>query len=729
MTLFGALTSGVSGLTAQSSAMGAISDNITNVNTIGYKGVQVDFQTLVTVQTSTTFFSAGGVQSRPRQDTGVQGLLQSSTSQTDLAISGNGFFVVNEANRPTLSNEFLFTRAGSFFQDNEGFLRNTSGFYLQGWPTDASGNVVPNNTSLSIPNQNVISTDFLATVNLNRVGGTATATSTIAIGTNLPSTDSQGTTHKTDVQFFDTLGNANTTSFLYTKGNRDNQWNLEMTPPSGVNVINLYGDTAGANIYESRGQLQFTGLPANDSTVILTALNSTNGTISAVTYQFDTVGGAADTATIKQIDVSTSTTVAQFVSAFVAKVKEADSNFANHGSFTNNRIRVSPGSSTTVYFTGDSTGSFQVDPAGLLTSAGARATTQETSFTVSETSTAYRDSHQFTFSTAQTFTIGNTMTMNGITYEIISTGGAVGTVGNIAVTVPTIATSAAAALSAADLDTFLTNLESAIETNDANFASGAPSVRIRHVNSTAEATPLTTANTLVVDTLSKGSFTINFNTGWTATPTEPDGSATYTAGTAFTIDKTQAVSFNSDGLPSGFGVAELEILGFANGSANMDDDASNSPRVTLDFGRVNEANGFTQFGAEFTPGFITQDGSQFGTLAGVTVDAKGLMTALFDNGETRPIFKLPIATFVNVNGLSARTGNVWNQTQASGDNTLREADNGVAGQVVQASLESSTVDIGKEFTKMIVVQRAFSAATRIISTADEMLEELVRIKR
>lgn len=727
MTLFGALTSGVSGLTAQSSAMGAISDNITNVNTIGYKGVQVDFQTLVTVQTSTTFFSAGGVQSRPRQDTGVQGLLQSSTSQTDLAISGNGFFVVNEANRPTLSNEFLFTRAGSFFQDNEGFLRNTSGFYLQGWPTDASGNVIPNNTSLSIPNQNVISTDFLATVNLNRVGGTATATRTIAIGTNLPSTDTQGTTHKTDVQFFDTLGNANTTSFLYTKGNRDNQWDLEMTPPSGVNVINLYGDTAGSTIYESRGQLQFTGVPADNATVILTALNSTNGTISAVTYQFDTTGADVDTATVKQIDVSTSTTVAQFVAAFVAKVKEADTNFADHGSFTNNRIQVSPGSSTTVYLTGDSTGAFQIDPAGLLTSSGGRATIQESAFTVSETSTAYRNSHQFTFATTQTFTIGNTMTLNGITYELISTGGAA-TGTNIAVTVPTIASSAAAALSAADLDTFLDNWESAIETNDANFATGASTVRVRNVNSTSEP-PLTTSNTIVFDTLSKGSYTINFNTGFTAVPTEPDGSATYAAGTAFTIDKTQAVSFNADGLPSGFGVAELEILGFANGAADMDDDASNSPRVTVDFGRVNEANGFTQFGAEFTPGFITQDGSQFGTLAGVTVDASGLMTALFDNGETRPIFKLPIATFVNVNGLTARTGNVWNQTQASGDNTLREADNGVAGQIIQASLESSTVDIGKEFTKMIVVQRAFSAATRIISTADEMLEELVRIKR
>jgi len=182
MTLFGALSSGVSGLTAQSSAIGAISDNITNVSTVGYKNTQVDFQTLVTKQTSATFFSAGGVQSKPRQDTGVQGLLASSSSSTDIAISGAGFFVVNEAAVPTITNEFLFTRAGSFFQDNNGFLRNTSGFYLQAWPVDVDGKVVTANKNLNVPNQNVISSDFLTTVNLNRVGGTASATTNISIG-------------------------------------------------------------------------------------------------------------------------------------------------------------------------------------------------------------------------------------------------------------------------------------------------------------------------------------------------------------------------------------------------------------------------------------------------------------------------------------------------------------------------------------------------------------------
>ena len=179
-----------------------------------------------------------------------------------------------------------------------------------------------------------------------------------------------------------------------------------------------------------------------------------------------------------------------------------------------------------------------------------------------------------------------------------------------------------------------------------------------------------------------------------------------------------------------FNVAEIEFTDFENGAANMDDVAvTGSPQITLDFGTVGQANGLTQFGSAFTPVFTTQNGSQFGTFSAVTVTTGGLLTALFSNGESRPVFQIPIATFVNVNSLGARTGNVWNSTELSGDPTLREADSGLSGQTIQATLEQSTVDIGTEFTKMIIVQRAFSASAKILSTADEMLEELLRTKR
>ncbi len=783
MTLFGSLSSGVSGLSSQSSAMGAISDNITNVSTIGYKNTFVNFQTLVTKQTSTTFYSAGGVQSKPRQDTGVQGLLQASTSQTDISLSGAGYFVANEANVPTISNEFVFTRAGSFFQDNEGYLRNTAGFYLQAWPTDALGNVTPNNKSLTIPNQNVISTDYLGTVNLNRVGGTAAATTNVAIGANLPTTDTQGVTHKTDVQFFDSLGNANTMSYVYTKTARDNQWGVSANPPQGTQVLTL--EDSSGNAFASVGQLEFIARPADGAAVV----------IEGITYEFDSNSSVTESATLKQVDTTSTTSVAQDVSVLLAKVLASDSDFDT----INNRILLNPGNSASLLFADDGSGQtgvtngFTINPTGLLTSSGTFATRQEATFTVRQTSTGYRDYEQFLFSTAPA--TADTMTINGNTYtftdgetaadgdnvvartstftaanlgtlaftttgtisssgtpfssfqvgDIITFAGSVSnnsafTVATVSatgdyITVDTAPTSEAAAAAATGtgviLHNILTDLEAAIESTDANFASGSTTVRTRTANRDASTAAYSSVNTLMLSTIAT-SYTVQVSSAaFRAKITEPDAGTAYAAleTTAFTVDKSNAIIFNSDGIPSAFNVAEVEILGFENGAFDMDDDPNRAKQMTLDFGTVAEANGMTQFGAEFTPVFITTDGSQFGTFAGVTINTAGLVTALFDNGETRPVYKLPIATFVNVNALESRSGNVWNASEASGDPTLREADNGPAGQVVQSALEQSTVDIGEEFTKMIVVQRAFSAAAKIISTADEMLEELLRTKR
>lgn len=691
MTLFGALQSGVSGLQSQSSAMGAISDNITNVSTIGYKNTKVNFQTLVTAQTSTTLYSAGGVQSKPRQNTGVQGLLQATTSQTDVSVSGNGFFVVNEASTPTISNEYLFTRAGSFTQDKEGFLRNTAGFYLQGWPTNATGTVIPANKSLTIPNQNIISTDYLSTVNLNRVGGTASSTTTIGIGANLPSNDTTGKTHRTDVQFFDSLGNANTMSFVYTKTAVENQWDLDLNPPAGTSALTLE-DTSG-NFYNSVGQLEFTARPADGSIV----------RIDGRTYEFDNTG--AVTAGNIAVTVTTNTTVAQDVSTLVSTVLANDTDFNT----ISNRIKVSAASSTTVLFSEDGTGSLVVNPSGLLTSGGVSATTQTTSFTVKKVNNLYSDFKQFRFTGLPAN--NDEITINGLTYTFSAAEVAFDNDRQIRID---------------SIANLVQDLESSVEIADPQFADGSDAitgVRRRDANNTG------VVNTLILPVLPSGNYSVSFSAGFTNVPTEPDGTATYTAGSSFTVQKKNAIVFNADGLPSAFNVKEIEILDFANGAANMDDDAANRPQMTIDFGVVGEANGMTQFGAEFTPVFITQNGSRFGTFAGVTVSANGLVTALFSNGETRPVFQLPLATFTNTSGLASRSGNVWNSTSNSGDFTLRVADNGPAGQVIQATLEQSTVDIGEEFTNMIVVQRAFSASAKIISTADEMLEELLRTKR
>lgn len=695
MSLFGAMFSGVSGLTAQSSAMGAVSDNITNVSTIGYKNTDVNFQTLVTKQVSATFYSAGGVQSKPRQRTEVQGLLQASTSQTDIAISGQGFFVVNEAARPTNTDQFLYTRAGSFIMDNEGYLRNTSGYYLQGWPTDAAGVVqAVDPIANPIPNQNIVSTDFLQTINLSRVGGTAAATTTIAIGANLPANAStydpvlntaQDGFQKTDVQFFDTLGNAGTFSVTYMRSARANQWDVDIVPPSGTTVMTLYDSTPLTPlVYDSKGLLEFTDRPADGATI----------TIDGTTYEFDT--NATVTAGNTAVNIATATTLSDDVARLLTAIQTTDSDFAA----AYERVTLSPNSPTALLFHENGTDAISVNPVGLLDVDGNPVTRQTEAFNVLKQNAAYSDNTQITFGANPVD--GNTIVINGITYEFDSGGGVAGT--NTAVTI------------GAGIGATLANLEAAIEVTDAQMSGNR--VRIRENDDSG------VVDTLVLSSLPSGSYTV---TGTGLTVTEPDGTALNLV-TGTTVNTLYGLHFDVDGLPESVNVGSLEILGFASGAADMNGALGNSPRIAMDFGTLGEADGMTQFGANFTPVFIQQNGSRFGTFAGVTISPEGLVTALFDNGETRNIFKIPIATFVNPNALEARTGNIWNATEASGDYTLRVADSGPAGAVTQGALEASTVDIGEEFTKMIVVQRAYSASTKIIRTADEMLDELTRIK-
>ncbi len=233
MSLFGSLFSGASGLTAQSRALGMISDNISNVNTVGYKGALARFQTLVTKQTASATYAPGGVRALTSYMISKQGLIQSTDSPTDAAISGAGFFVVNSL--ADSSGEQLYTRAGSFSPDALGNLKTPSGFYLQGWLLDADEAIVDINE--------------LETVNIRTLNGIAIATSRIEFGANLDSTttaysgaytagdmedynDSGGSSgvqpqFSRTIQVYDSLGEAQQLVLAFLKTG-DNTWAAEL---------------------------------------------------------------------------------------------------------------------------------------------------------------------------------------------------------------------------------------------------------------------------------------------------------------------------------------------------------------------------------------------------------------------------------------------------------------------------------------------------------------------
>lgn len=142
MGLYGMMRTSVSGMAAQANRLGAISDNVANSNTPGYKRASVEFSTLV-LQSGGQEYVSGNVQSDTRYGVSVQGAMSYTTSNTDLAIKGDGFFLVQGANGQT-----FLTRAGSFQRDGTGNLVNAAGFKLMGYDaTSGTSNSVSNGTA------------------------------------------------------------------------------------------------------------------------------------------------------------------------------------------------------------------------------------------------------------------------------------------------------------------------------------------------------------------------------------------------------------------------------------------------------------------------------------------------------------------------------------------------------------------------------------------------------
>ena len=553
MSIFGSMFSGVSGLDAYGQSMGTISDNISNMNTIGYKRTETRFSTLVTTPASANSYSPGGVQSRTSQRIDAQGLMQSSASPTDIGIIGNGFFVVNEISSPTAtSGQYQYTRAGAFEADKNGNLRNTAGKYLQGWPIDVNGNIPSNRSDLTA----------LETVNISGLTGTASATTTVSVRANLQGSQAVTKVGPQDVTTIsvangDTdLGRTNDEQFTITSGSASVTLTYNSTPTATkfstlnqlaalINAVDgLMASVAGA----SPALLTVTGDPAND--LVLAEVGG------------DTLGA--------ELFTSVGTTTATYA----------------------------PGASATNMASNTVTPDFERSVQIFDSKGGSRTVTM--GFLKSQFSNKWY---------AEVYVEPSTDT-TGLTNGIVASG------------------------------------------------------------------------------------TVKFNS-----------------------DGTMDIGNTSAALKNAIAIAWAPSLGLA------------AQSVTIDWGTDKKADGLSQFDSASQLIAFDVNGALFGSLSSVNINEQGVVVANFDNGITKNLYKLPLATFTNANGLQAKTGNAFIATDDSGDFNLQEASVGGAGLVASSSLEASTVDLAEEFTNMIITQRAFSASARIITTADEMLEELIRLKR
>ncbi|MBN1103626.1 MAG: flagellar hook protein FlgE [Deltaproteobacteria bacterium] len=163
---------------------------------------------------------------------------------------------------------------------------------------------------------------------------------------------------------------------------------------------------------------------------------------------------------------------------------------------------------------------------------------------------------------------------------------------------------------------------------------------------------------------------------------------------------------------------------------------SNAMSIQLDFGSrydgsdwVNGSLSTSQFARASTTTFQSADGYGAGDLQGVNVDVDGILTGTYSNGQLIPLYRVGLAKFTNEQGLYKEGGNLFKSTRESGDAiTNRPGTNGL-GSIAPNSLEQSNVDIATEFVKMITTQRGFQANSKIITVTDQMLENLINLKR
>jgi len=220
MGLYGVMNTGGSGMSAQSNKLSAVADNIANVNTTGYKRASTEFSSLI-LRSGTGEYNSGAVETRVRYAISDAGPLQFTTSATDLAIQGNGFFAV--ANTVDNSGTQFLTRAGSFVPDSKGNLVNAAGYYLLGKDFKAGAPTLSANSLADLQVVNIGQTKLAgnpttkgsASVNLD-------ANAAILAVPAPPATY----TSKTSIVTYDNIGNKVTVD-LYASKTAANTWSIQ----------------------------------------------------------------------------------------------------------------------------------------------------------------------------------------------------------------------------------------------------------------------------------------------------------------------------------------------------------------------------------------------------------------------------------------------------------------------------------------------------------------------
>ena len=199
-----------------------------------------------------------------------------------------------------------------------------------------------------------------------------------------------------------------------------------------------------------------------------------------------------------------------------------------------------------------------------------------------------------------------------------------------------------------------------------------------------------------------------------------------------TLDNNQVVSSGNKGIVTFNSDGSLNSFTYENGVQALEFDpgtGAETMRIQFNVGERGGLNGLSQFSSFSNAVANFQDGNLSGELVSVSFDQSGKIEGHFSNGINRTLAQISLAKFTNPSGLSRTGGNFYVETSASGLPFIGTATENFGSQINTGTLEMSNVNLAQEFTDMIIAQRGFQANSRVITTSDELLQELVNLKR
>jgi flagellar hook protein FlgE len=667
MGIFGALTTAVTGMRAQSFALENISGNIANSQTTAFKRVDTSFIDLVPDQPPSKQL-AGNVTAQARSTNTVQGDVQTASIGTFMAINGDGFFVIQKPssvvdNRPVFSGINLFTRRGDFQPDKNGYLVNGAGYFLMGIPVDSTtGNLIG-----SVPQVLKFQNDLLP----------AQAT--------------------TQIEY-----RANLASYPLTPGHDTSIPGSELLNPANFIANPLAAPPAAAKITGIGAALSPDAAALVTGTTVLPAAMVNAGSL--------TINGSA------AINITAGMTPAQVLNAITAiappglvvpPTLDALGHIVLTSADADTDIDIASGSTAMMAELGLSVGTTQ--PTNLLTQSA-----------VAQGDTLTIDIGAATKTIIFGTGAGEVSTLAELNSAPDGLGGVNGGIASVNTSNGNITITASSPVEDINISgtvvpkTFGMQTTSAIPSNQTVIAADVSAFLDASIGGGA------------VTAYDISGSPVNIQLRWAKIDSASGGGTD-------TWNLFYQVNSNASGNQVAWQNAGTDYSFNLNGQMNPAIATLTLTNVMVDgfslgdVQLVHGSGGITQFAdpnGNAKVNLLQQNGFPAGELQAVSVNDKGRVVGSYSNGRTIDLAEITLASFNGPNNLKRIDGGAFEVTDESGPAIF-----GASGNIVGSSLEGSNTDIADEFTKLIVTQQAYSANTRVISTTNQMVQDLLNMLR